>query len=156
MKKYLSLFYALVGLFVVSSCGDDDDNASRADLLTAKSWVVTKYEVQVSGQSLDLTEDYMDCEGDNVITFSKDGKYSQTAGANTCNGDEEPETGTWVLKNSDNTLSITVDGDVMEVEIHSLTSSVLKIKEGSIDFDTNGDGVDDMEVPFYVTMSAHN
>jgi uncharacterized lipoprotein YehR (DUF1307 family) len=154
MKKYFSLFLALVALFVVSSCSDDDSDASRTDLLTSKSWVVTKYEVEVSGQSIDLTEDYMDCEGDNVITFSKDGKYNQTAGTNTCNGDEESETGTWALKNSDKTIVLTVDGDVVEIEIHSLSSSTLKVKQESVEFDTNGDGVDDTEVPFYVTLSA--
>jgi hypothetical protein len=152
MQKLLSLSAVVVCLVMLSSCSDDDD-ASRADLLTAKSWSITKYEVEFSGQSIDITEDYMDCEGDNVMTFSKDGKYNETPGANTC-GYEEALTGTWSLTNGDKTISTTIDGDTDQVEIHTLTSTTLKVNGGTIDFDTNGDGVDDAEVQLYIVLTG--
>ena len=52
-------------------------------------------------------------------------------------------------------IAITFDDDyVMESEILSLTSTTLKVNAGKIQFDTNGDGIDDDEVSILYTLTA--
>jgi hypothetical protein len=155
LMKKITLLLSIAcatSLVILSSCKDDDK--SKTELLTEKSWVLSKAEVEVSGASIDVTDDYIDdCQGDNTITFTKAGVYTEVVGTDDCNGDESDETGTWEFKNGETTLSIDVDGDVQDLEIATLNGSTLKVNFGKISYDTNGDGTDDAEVSIFYSLS---
>jgi hypothetical protein len=158
MKKVTSIFsIALIAsLFVTTSCSDDDEK-SKTDLLTEKSWSITKAEIRTSTSSteFDVSNMYiMDYEKDNVITFSKDKTYKETVGTDDGDGAETGNSGTWELKDDEKTLAIVIDGDVQDSELLILTSSTLKVNAGKIQFDTNGDGIDDEEVSILYTLTA--
>lgn len=122
MIRTLSRYFLLVVSVAMLSCGDDDDKVSRTDLLTAHAWVVKQYEI--GGQVSDVIE----CSADDVNTFFKDGKYSYTTGSVKCDDDEADVSGTWLLKENDQILSITIDGVTDEGTVVTLTSNTLKLK----------------------------
>ncbi len=158
MKKFTSfLSIALVAsLFVTTSCSDDDEK-SKTDLLTEKSWSITKAEIRTStsGPDYDVSNMYIeDYEKDNIITFSRDKKYNETVGTDDGDGAETDNSGTWELKDDEKTLAIAIDGDIQDSELLTLTSTTLKVNAGKIQFDTNGDGIDDEEVSILYTLTA--
>lgn len=126
MSRTLSHYFSLVVMVVMLSCSDDEDDARRTDLLTAHAWIATKYEM--GGTVADMIE----CSADDVLTFSKDGKFSDTVGPLTCDDDEKDLQGTWALKDNDQVLSMTIDGVTNEGTIVTLTSTTLKLKSKSI------------------------
>ncbi|HEY5748335.1 MAG TPA: lipocalin family protein [Chryseolinea sp.] len=163
MRKFSSLLSTafVASLFVVAtSCKDDDDQKSRTDLLTGKSWTVVKAQAEVNGQFVDVPgSDYVSaCSADNAITFTKAGAYKQTAGADDCNGDETEESGTWAWKDNEGTIALTIkDGSdtyLQDLPVLSLSESELKVQIDTIPFDTNGDGKDDAEVKIYLTLQG--
>jgi hypothetical protein len=54
MNRTLSHYFSLAVMVVMLSCSDDDDDASRTDLLTARAWIATKYEI--GGTVADIVE----------------------------------------------------------------------------------------------------
>lgn len=126
MNRTLSHYFSLAVMVVMLSCSDDDDDASRTDLLTARAWIATKYEI--GGTVADIVE----CSADDVLDFSKDGKFTITVGALACDDDEKDLQGTWSLKDNDQVLSMTIDGVTNEGTIVTLTSTTLKLKSTSI------------------------
>jgi hypothetical protein len=149
MKKFASMFaIALMGgTMFISSCSDDDDQPSRADMLTAKSWIITSAELEFAGQRIPYTDGAIeDCALDDVITFTKDGKYAQVTGTKKCYTGEEGVTGTWQLKNGDKILAMTETGETEadESEITAMTSTRIEIFVEEFQYDSNGDGKNDV------------
>lgn len=126
MNRTLSHYFSLAVMVVMLSCSDDDDDASRTDLSTARAWIATKYEI--GGTVADIVE----CSADDILDFSKDGKFTITVGALACDDDEKDLQGTWSLKDNDQVLSMTIDGVTNEGTIVTLTSTTLKLKSTSI------------------------
>ncbi|HEY9009338.1 MAG TPA: lipocalin family protein [Ohtaekwangia sp.] len=154
MKKFIPLSLVLVTLLVASCSDDKDATPSNTDLI-AKNWVISKYEIEVGGQVVDYTDEEMTaCEGDNVVTLTKDGKYTQTVGTNTCNGDETEESGTWSFKNNEKTLSLSSSNDSRDFTISVLNATTLRLLVDEISYDTNGDGVNDSKVPLYAVLAV--
>ena len=160
MKTITSFFsIALVAsLFVSTSCSDDDDVVkSKTDLLTEKSWSVTKAEMRTSSSStdFDVTAMFvMDYEKDNTITFLKDNTYKENVGADDGDGAEENSTGTWAWKDGEKVITITLDDFAQDSEVLVLNATTLKVNAGKMEFDTNGDGIDDDEVSIFYTLTA--
>lgn len=150
--------FALMALVVVGvSCSDDDDKKrSKTDILTSKSWSISKAEIKSETGTFDISSFYVpDCEKDNRITFSRDGKMTMDMGSNDCDGDETNVIGTWSWKENETVLVITVDSDVVEQKIVELTESALKANMGTMPYDANGDGTDDSEVELIYTFAAN-
>jgi len=159
MKKITSfLSVALItSLFVTTSCNDDDVKKSNTDLLTEKSWVITKAEIRTATSStdFDVSSMYiMDYQKDNTITFSKDKTYKENVGTNDGDGEEENVSGTWDWKDGEKVLATTIEDYVHETEVLTLSGTTLKINMGKIAFDTNGDGIDDEDVSILYTLTA--
>jgi hypothetical protein len=153
-KIYLSA--AILSLAALSSCNNDDDvKQSNTQLLTSHEWMISKAEMSYAGQTIDITSSWIDdCEKDNVLTFNTDGSYKENVGANDCSGDEVNGTGTWAWKSSESILSITIDGDADDVKVVALDSKTLKINSGQMEYDLNGDGIDDQNVELIITLKA--
>jgi len=159
MKRFMMSRYvlALIPLVLVgTSCSDDDEKKSKTDMLTQKSWKVSKAEMKTTTGTFDISAGYIqDCEKDNLVAYSRDGKFSSQTGADDCDGDDENVTGTWSWKESEAVLAVTLDGDVEEVKLIELTESTLKVNVGSIPYDQNGDGIDDSEVELLYTFTTN-
>jgi hypothetical protein len=159
MKKITSFLSVtlIASLFVTTSCSDDDVKKSNTDLLTEKSWVITKAEIRTatSPTDFDVSSTYiMDYQKDNTITFSKDKTYKENVGTNDGDGEEENVSGTWDWKDGEKVLATTIEDYVHENEVLTLTGTTLKINMGKIEFDTNGDGIDDEDVSILYTLTA--
>jgi hypothetical protein len=159
MRRVMMFRYvlALVPLVLVgTSCSDDDEQKSKTDMLTQKSWKVSKAEMKTTTGTFDISAGYIeDCEKDNLVAYSRDGKFSSQTGADDCDGVDENVAGTWSWKESETVLSVTLDGDVEEVKLVELTESTLKVNVGSIPYDQNGDGIDDSEVELLYTFTTN-
>lgn len=154
MFRYVMAFVPLV--VVGTSCSDDDEQKSKTDMLTQKSWKVSKAEMKTTTGTYDISASYIeDCEKDNLVAYSRDNKFSSETGANDCDGDEENLAGTWSWKENETVLAVTLDGDVEEVKLVGLTESTLKVNVGSIPYDQNGDGMDDSEVELLYTFTTN-
>jgi hypothetical protein len=159
MRRVMMFRYvlALVPLVLVgTSCSDDDEQKSKTDMLTQKSWKVSKAEMKTTTGTFDISAGYIeDCEKDNLVAYSRDGKFSSQTGADDCDGVDENVTGTWSWKESETVLAVTLDGDVEEVKLVELSESMLKVNVGSIPYDQNGDGIDDSEVELLYTFTTN-
>lgn len=164
MRKFSSLLstvFVVSSISVVTSCKDDDNQKSRTDLLTGTSWMVDKAQVEVSGQLIDVPTDFSPCGLDDVYTFTKAGVFSSTVGLDDCgDGSDKALNGTWVWKENETILSVTADdGDpdtdnTDDLTVVVLTETQLKIETGTIPYDVNGDGKDDMEVKSYLIYKS--
>ena len=145
----------LMPLIVINiSCSEDEEKKSNTDLLTQKSWKLTKVEMKTDDGTFDFTSGYMDeCEGDNTYSYTANGNFASAVGTDTCDGDEEEESGTWSWKENETVLAITVDGYADEAKLIELNDSLLKVNGGSMSYDMNQDGIDDTEVEIILTFS---
>lgn len=136
------LFLAGLLLIVVSACKDDDEpSVNHTDFLTAKSWKPIHMEGSVNGM-VDKNAVIKECDKDDIITFSKDGKYHVTTGPNYCDEDRKEETGTWEWKNNDQKiLRFATDGDVQDMAFVRLTSTTFKVTYSEM-VDLHGDNVE--------------
>ena len=144
----------VAALVVVTSCKKDDE-PSKTDLLTGKSWYETKSEISYKGVKTSVPVD--DCEKDDILKFVKEGTYNATIGADDCDGGESTETGKWSWQNGEKTLRLINNADVdhpTDVTLISLTSSTIVVNTGAIEFDVDGDGKDDTNVDLLVTYTA--
>jgi len=154
MKKIFSLlptFFAASLVVVSTSCSDDDDPKSKTDLLASSSWIYDKFTLEIAGQEFPAPDELDACMLDNVLTFSKDGTYKQTAGTDNCSGDETEETGTWKWNSDETVLTITTKDngtdDTVELTLSNLSDSQLKVLVETFTGDINGDGkIDSQDV----------
>src|SRR5688572_27100074 len=111
MKKFINpLFLGLFCLVIISACKKDEEKTNKTDLITAKPWKITKVEMTLLGQTVDVTEEFSEgeCANDNTTVFSKDGKYEEKIGTTTCYSGEEDYVGTWEWKDSETKLVTTI------------------------------------------------
>lgn len=158
MKKVkISFSLAFVVMVLVLSSCNDDETKSKTDYLTSGSWSFSAVAYRMeNGTEIDMSDEFMsDCEKDNVITFLANGTYTSDAGADDCDGDSTDETGTWAWTENETVLAITSDGDTSELELISINSSQMKYSVGKMDYDSNGDGIEDSEVTIVFTLKAN-
>jgi len=158
MKKFTSMFAIalLATSMLVSSCKDDDPAPSRTELLTAKSWVIASAEIEYAGQRFPYTtEVFDDCDMDDVTTFTKDGKYTTNVGTNLC-GNEKNYTGVWQFKENDTILSVKEEGETEfdDNKITDMTATKIEIFIEEFNFDSNGDGQNDVKAKTYMILKA--
>jgi hypothetical protein len=130
MKKITTpLLYAILAVAILTGCKDDDEKSNKTDLLTAKAWHISKYEISANGATEDVTDELSEgtCENDDTSVFHKDGKYEEKTGGTECFSGDEDMTGTWVWKDSESRIVVTIDGEVIDAKLEQLTSSTLKI-----------------------------
>lgn len=145
----------LVMVLVVSSCNDDEPQ-SKTDLLSGKSWAFASVAYRFpSGEEVDFSAKYIDdCDKDNRLTFSKEGVYNSTVGADDCNGDDDNESGTWSWKENETVLALSVGSSTDNLPLVSISATTLKLNVDTMDYDSNEDGIDDVEVSVIYTLTA--
>ncbi len=124
------LFVSILALVAVAtSCKDDDEDpqASKTELLTAKSWKQTKI------KAMGVEGEPDDCDKDDTYTFNKDKSYKQDEGATKCDPDDaQTINGTWEFNSGETSIKTTVtEGGIsisFDQQILELTSSTLKVK----------------------------
>lgn len=109
----------LVFVFVGTSCKKDDDKTTE-DYLTAHDWKLVS--LTYGGTPEELTA----CDLDDITTFHEDGELHIDEGATKCDeADPQETTGTWSISSSTNpeTLTVSMDGDVIEYDITEISDS---------------------------------
>jgi hypothetical protein len=158
MEKVVMFLNAVIlisSVVIYSSCSDDDVKKSKTDMLTRSSWKITKAEIKSAVGTFDVTSDYLaDCEKDDITTYSSDGAVSIATGADDCDGDSKPESGTWSWKENETILSLSVDGVEGNPKVEELTESIMKLNVATIPYDANGDLTYDSEVDLIFTFIA--
>lgn len=139
-------------LLAQNACKKEEATITSTDLLTSHGWVISKAEAQVLGMNYDITDTYVEpCAKDDVVTFSPDGVYKKTVGADDCDGTESAQEGTWQWKIEGKLLTFLADGTSTDVEIITLTQTTLKGSLGKMGYDLDGDGKDDLEGTITIT-----
>jgi hypothetical protein len=108
MKKQFAYFITtlILVLFIVSSCGKDDDPIvvkTKTQLLTQSSW---KFKSAFVGTT-DYSGFLQTCQKDNILTFSSNGSGNIDEGLTKCNGADPQNTlFTWNFQTNETILFI--------------------------------------------------
>lgn len=140
--KSVSAMAALCGiLMILTSCKKNENNTSspaRQNLLNGK-WQLTAYTGTTTYMGKDTTADFFatlePCDKDDFITFYDNGTCTEDENTNKCAKDQQIESGTWYLLDSDTRLSI-ADSNPDTFSIASLTASELKLQ--SVGYNSSG------------------
>jgi hypothetical protein len=109
MKTKINVLFLLLAVLVagfMTSCSDDDDEETGADIFTSKTWVFDKIETDatdemITGFMLPLMNAALTGA---TVNATADGSYTMTVLG-------EAETGTWSLSSDDTQLTIDPDDD---------------------------------------------
>lgn len=148
----LSIFLVSLLLTVVSACKEDDEpRKSNTDFLTAKKWKPVQIETTLNGSG--NQNGMEECNNDDVLTFTSDGRFFSDRGSNHCDQDDINQSGTWAWKDTDEKiLRTTADTEVKDSEFVRLSDTSFKITYAE-KFDLDRDGVDD-EIKLIITYTA--
>ena len=126
--KILSILVLCALQVMISSCKDDDEKPSKAVLLTARSWSISKIEVNGNDETSNLEP----CDTDNVFTFNSDGTIILDIGEIMCD-ETEDISGTWRFKTNETIINIHINGEVaLDWKILELTASTFKISNSDL------------------------
>jgi hypothetical protein len=126
--KFLTFSFTMIVLFTFSACkkNKDETAASKLSLLTGKSWVMTKNEVQFNGGPLmDVFPFFENCEKDNRWIFKADGSVELNEGPAACDNNTPGQVLDelrWAFR--DNETKLEIDGEPGVIE--QLDQSVLR------------------------------
>src|SRR3954468_20177940 len=132
-RNFLNILILLALVSTISSCHNNDEaKPSKTSLLTAKSWVISKFEFGGN----DLTSEMDDCDTDDSILFKANGTLIQDVGTIKCDDTEVNSGGTWKFKTNETIITIHPDGeDMLDWKILELTSSTFKLSHFDNDVD---------------------
>jgi len=162
------LFACLLGSAVVfTSCNDGDEGDDFVAAELTGTWGYNSFDIDITINDVDFLEWYADAfdqptsefedlleefetefndfEG-MTMTFNEGGTVVSSFPG------EDDEEGTWVLNETDQTLTISFDGYPMVLNVHTLTSSALVVSfEESEEADIDDDGSSDV-MAFIMTI----
>jgi hypothetical protein len=119
------LLYALALLLITISCKDDDP-VSKRGLLTGKTWIVVKYEID----GADVTDQREECEKDDSLIFFTDGTFTADIGEVKCDEFDEDSDGTWEFKANETIIGIQPAGEPnLDWNIQELTAGTFRISQ---------------------------
>ncbi len=132
----------LIGLLVATAgCQKDDDNAAtKSDLLTAKPWKLSTAGVDANSDGTIDTplppDTFEPCETDNLYTFKKDGSGTADEGPLKCD-EADPQTADfgWTLSSDQKNITFTgsgITGVEGTVKLVTLTETKMALSQ-SID-----------------------
>ncbi len=108
--------------------GDADDMAEAVEALTGSPWQITSMVmVDGGGAEMDLFADWSSCARDNELTFSADGTFTLTEGAEACSVPVDAS-GTWELFRADDGEDLVTDvllhnGESVGFGLHHLVTA---------------------------------
>lgn len=117
--------FLLLVLFLANSCKKKNDQKSKTQLLTEKSWIVSNDEYR-DATTPNWTSDYgnyMACEKDDFLKFESNNTGVANAGALKCS--IEPQTIPFNWSFADNETKLSLQGEVYKIE--QLTETTLSI-----------------------------
>lgn len=134
----------LTGMFIAVCCAmvlfaacekkKEDDNtnklSARAQLLVAGKWQPSASTATITymgkDSTMDLYSQWDECDKDDFVVFTDDGKGTIDENTNKCSDDQQVEHFSWVLLNNDTKLAlIDSNPDTFDVEI---SSTQIKLK----------------------------
>lgn len=130
-RKLQSLLLITAASFV--SCDKDnvEVNSNGKRLVEIGEWKLVTLKVGPSEIPLDP------CKTDNVFTFGESNQFTMDEGPTKCDaGDEQMQTGEWLLASDDTTLTLTLDGTTKLTRIVELTDTklILIYSVGPLDY----------------------
>ncbi|MEK6482516.1 hypothetical protein WJR50_33595 [Catalinimonas sp. 4WD22] len=143
MKK--SVVFIVVTMFALgfSAFTRKDEAPSKSDLLTAKTWKMSVYQVEPAYDFLqngiavkDIYHAFT-CYQDNTLSFKKNGKFQSQEGKNHC-GSSQSEIGNWFFDPSDTILIRQAAGESFCVDIVEISESRLMYTYKTEKIDANG------------------
>jgi hypothetical protein len=127
MKKLTFLSLILLALF---SC--EDDEKSKTELLTGKTWKMTGYTVDPAYNYFgtlisDIFAQWDACDKDDIYSFKTDKTYTFEEGLTKCDPEDDQvyETGTWTFNADETVLVLTTEGETYNMTIVELSSGTL-------------------------------
>lgn len=138
MKKVISLYCLLFGLFIIAcqKDGEDEDDgpSERMVLITSAAWKFDTAVVEIFGGLQPLPPGMLaNCDKDNLITLFQDSTGTIDEGPTKCDvGDPQTTPMTWEFKNNETVINIpdTLYGRISgDAEIKELTATKLKLRK---------------------------
>lgn len=128
MKKITILFVSVLSLgLTLTSCSKDDDSSSSSSASVEGKWKYVKEGAIVSGQEIltDYVNEAPEC-GNDYIEVLAGGVFKDMYYYNDGACQSDLSTGTW--SKTDNNMTVTLDGEPVNVQILTLNSTTLKVK----------------------------
>ncbi|MDA3817051.1 MAG: lipocalin family protein [Prolixibacteraceae bacterium] len=151
MKKSLLMLFAVVMLFAVSSCNEDEDQGlDKKQIIIDNQWKLTSMESENESVEFETAMSLLFGIATIEYDFQDDGVYEMIISS--ILGGAENDTGTWSI--SDDYKTITLDGGVGTVL--ECTGTTLKIKSGPEDVQIGEDmaGYDTGDITLVFTAVA--
>jgi hypothetical protein len=93
---------------IIYSCHKDYPKPITKTDLISRSWKLSA----ATSNSIDVLSLLDNCEKDNVLSFTKDGKFTEDEGQTKCDpGDPQTESGKWSFKDSEKTITVSYPGE---------------------------------------------
>jgi hypothetical protein len=127
------LFLFVLGVAALGACKKNNETspeASRSELLTAKSWRLSAATITAGASKTDEYATSDACERDNFIKFNTNKSVVVDEGPTRCNpSDAQTQTSTWDFNNDQTKLSIPVyPGLSIAADIVELTATTLHVR----------------------------
>lgn len=152
-RNHLSFIIGVLTVISINTSCKEDEEINRTDLLTDKSWVISSAEASQDGKTKDASAEYtQECDKDDILFFTKDGKFSDKVGAKLCETDEIDQTGTWTWKENEKVLSITTVDYSSDLGLVSLSKTKLQLSYYPMSYDMNGDNIEETNVKMTLTF----
>ena len=110
--NYLVLFVFALVVTCYACKKDTSSPLTPKEMVTAHSW-------KLSSLKINNVESVMDCDKDDILTFSANGTYLMNVGSITCYANDSNSSGTW---------SVTGDGKTMMIDTESAASVITASK----------------------------
>ncbi|MEJ8844218.1 hypothetical protein WG954_17625 [Lacibacter sp. H375] len=128
--KLLPFLFLL--LFAANSCKKKNDQKSKTQLITEKSWIVSNDEYRV-GTNPNWTSEYVNysaCEKDDFLKFEANNTGVANAGALKCGAEPQTLPFNWSFTDSETKLSL--QGESYKIEQLTESTLVISYEDNSV------------------------
>ena len=123
--------FLLLVLFAANSCKKKNDQKSKTQLITEKSWIVSNDEYRI-GTDPNCTSDYVNylaCEKDDFLKFETNNTGVANSGTLKCGS--EPQTIPFNWSFTDNETKLSLQGESYKIEQLTESTLVLSFEDNS-------------------------
>ncbi len=157
LTKQLFVLFLLGSLTIFSSCNDSEEGDNFVATELTGTWTYNSFDYTATINGIDFLKWFSDAFGAPESAFEEDfddlgDDFNEFSGiimtfneggtVVASSPGEADEEGTWLLDEENQILTVTLDGEPLELEVLTLTSSalVVAISESSSFFDLDQDG----------------
>lgn len=124
MRNLKTLSFIVAATLLITACKKDKNKKSNTELLTAKAWIMTKFEEKEGNGAWVNILPYIDaCSQDDEWIYNTDMTAEYTEGATACAGyspDEVTDTGVWSFMDNETKLKVISDDPTVGTQITTI------------------------------------